>query len=212
MGEGTKPTTLSEAQKPGKGSRAMKVISIAGTVLVSVMVAVTYSAMNIKLANVRAFRVPSSSMCPTVCENERVLASTDVDTSTAPRRGEIVLFSHKLGDRPNTILFKRVIGIAGDEVSEKEGIVQVNGNPSPWVRPRPVCGQPATPPHQMDELPRFAAVKVPEGQFFVIGDDLLNSFDSRFPQFGLVSAEELRGHLLYIYWSSESSRIGCGIH
>ena len=54
--------------------------------------------------------------------------------------------------------------------------------------------------------------KIPPGYFFVVGDNLLNSYDSRFSEFGLVSSEELRGHPLNIYWSSENSRLGCAIH
>jgi Signal peptidase, peptidase S26 len=62
------------------------------------------------------------------------------------------------------------------------------------------------------EWPSFDAVKIPPGYFFVVGDNLLNSYDSRFSEFGLVSSEELRAHPLNIYWSSESTRLGCAIH
>jgi signal peptidase I len=123
----------------------------------------------------------------------------------------VILFSHKLGEQ-TSLLFKRVIGIGGDEVSGGDGAILVNGNASPYAQARPVCGHPIDPPSELGGLPAFAAVKVPSGYFFVIGDNLLNSYDSRYPEFGLVSSEELRGHPLYIYWSPGDSRFGCAIH
>jgi len=53
--------------------------------------------------------------------------------------------------------------------------------------------------------------KVPEDSFFVIGDNLEHSLDSRFPEFGLVASNQLRGKALFLYWSSRESRIGCPI-
>jgi signal peptidase I len=195
----------------GETSRAMKVVSIAGTTVLACAFAFGFVILRYKMTNVRAFRVPSASMCPTVCENERVLASMDVDPAKPPVRGQVILFAHRLGET-NSLLFKRVIGIGGDEVSGKNGTILVNGKASSYVQPRPVCGHPIDAPRGLQELPSFDAVKIPPGYFFVVGDNLLNSYDSRFSEFGLVSSEELRGHPLNIYWSSENSRLGCAIH
>jgi signal peptidase I len=189
----------------------VRIISIVGSIVLLLVVALGLATVRYKMVYIRAFRVPSSSMCPTVCENERVLAAMDAGTAKSPARGEVILFSHKLGDT-NSLLFKRVIGVGGDEVSGKSGSIVVNGSRSPYAQAQPVCGSPIKAPTALEELPRFDAVKVPPGYFFVIGDNLLNSFDSRFPQFGLVSSEELRGHPLYIYWSPGTERFGCAIH
>lgn len=59
-------------------------------------------------------------------------------------------------------------------------------------------------------LPSFKTVKIPEGTLFVVGDNLGNSYDSRF--FGPIPLDEVRGQLKFVYWSTNRSRIGCEIH
>jgi type IV secretory pathway protease TraF len=49
----------------------------------------------------------------------------------------------------------------------------------------------------------------PQGTFFVVGDNLANSFDSRIPEFGPVSADMIRGKPLFLYWSPNLRHIGC---
>jgi signal peptidase I len=203
--------TANPTSNPSGSSRTMRILSIAGSAALVCVVAVGLATVRYEMTNIHAFRVPSKSMCPTVCENERVLASMDVDPAKPPKRGDVILFSHRLGEG-SSLLFKRVIGIGGDEVSSSNGTIFVNGNASPYAQARPVCGHPIDAPHGLAESPTFATVKVPPGYFFVIGDNLLNSYDSRYPEFGLVSSEELRGHPLYIYWSPGDSRFGCAIH
>jgi signal peptidase I len=203
--------TANPTSNPSGSSRAMRIFSIAGSAAFVCVVAVGLATLRYKMTHIHAFRVPSKSMCPTVCENERLLASMDVDPAKPPKRGDVILFSHKLGEE-TILLFKRVIGIGGDEVSGSNGTIFVNGNASPYVQARHVCGHPIDAPRGLGESPTFAAVKVPPDYFFVIGDNLLNSYDSRYPEFGMVSSEELRGHPLYIYWSPGDSRFGCAIH
>jgi signal peptidase I len=60
------------------------------------------------------------------------------------------------------------------------------------------------------EGPLFETVKVPEGSLFVVGDNLDNSYDSR--HFGFVSLDKVKGKALLIYWSSNTSRIGCKLN
>jgi signal peptidase I len=151
-----------------------------------------------------AFRVPSGSMCPTVCPGERIVADMDAYRTRSPRRGEIVLL--KL---PTTqaLLIKRVIGVAGDTVGAgSNNEVLVDGKPLNSVE---VCGTPVLEKNSSEDLPDFPSIRVPEGSFFVVGDNLANSNDSRYPEFGLVSADQLRGKPRFLYWSPGRSRIGC---
>jgi signal peptidase I len=151
-----------------------------------------------------AFKVPSGSMCPTICPGERIVADMNAYHSRSPQRGELVLLR-----LPETqaLLVKRVIGVAGDtiEAGTKNEVI-VDGKPliSPGT-----CGSPVLQPNSSDELPNFSSATVPKGSFFVVGDNLANSNDSRFPEFGLVSADQLRGKPLFLYWSSGRHRIGC---
>jgi signal peptidase I len=73
------------------------------------------------------------------------------------------------------------------------------------------CGHGETKNDSVSAAIHFDAVKVPQDSLFVIGDNLNNSFDSRFPEFGFVNLDQVRGKPLYLYWSLEKSRIGCPV-
>jgi hypothetical protein len=55
----------------------------------------------------------------------------------------------------------------------------------------------------------FKSTRVPEGTFFVVGDNLGKSFISRIPEFGSVVSEQMRGKPLFLFWSSGHSRMAC---
>jgi signal peptidase I len=154
----------------------------------------------------RAFKVPSQSMCPTICPGERIVADMAAYDGRLPQRGEVVLLEVP-ALQMRTLFVKRVIGVAGDTVEAgSNNEILVDGKP---LTPPRVCGTPILGHNHGDELPGFATTKVPEGYFFVVGDNLADSNDSRFPEFGLVATDQLRGKPLFIYWSAGHSRIGC---
>jgi len=151
-----------------------------------------------------AFKVPSGSMCPTICAGERLVADMNAYRLKSPQRGDLVLLM--LPETP-ALLTKRVIGIAGDKIEAgPKNEVVVNGDA---LKPPGICGSPALSQVSTGELPNFASTTVPEGSFFVVGDNLANSNDSRYAAFGLVSADQLRGKPLFLYWSPIRSRLGC---
>ena len=153
---------------------------------------------------IRGFRTSSNSMCPTICIEERFFASMNAYRHAAPARGDVILHPAPQGEQ---LFIKRVVGIAGDTVSP--GIhneVLVNGKG--LGRPAE-CGNPSADPQNSQGSP-FNAVQVPNGQLFVLGDNLPNSYDSRF--FGTIAVDQVRGKPLLVYWSPKTSRIGCAIH
>ncbi len=151
-----------------------------------------------------AFKVPSASMCPTICLGERLVADMHAYKSKQPQRGDLVLMKHpSLG----ALFVKRVIGIAGDTVSPgPSGTVVVNGEQ--FSAPAP-CGIPVWEKMDSADYSAFQSTIVPEGAFFVVGDNLGNSFDSRIPEFGPATPGMVRGKPLFLYWSPGKSRIGC---
>jgi len=158
-----------------------------------------------KCFELHAFRVPSASMCPAICVNERIIAGMDAFNMRAPQRGEVILFDQ---DEGNTKFIKRVIGVAGDTVGRgPSNTILVNN--TPLTLPLP-CGNHNHYDPLAPEGPPFETVKVPRGSLFVIGDNLDNSYDSR--EFGLVRLDKVRGKALLIYWSSNASRIGCKLN
>jgi signal peptidase I len=152
--------------------------------------------------DLHAFRVPSASMCPAICEDERVIAGMDAFNARVPGRGDVILFER---DEDNTRFIKRIIAVGGDTVAPgPSNTILINNKP--LILPTP-CGENNAYAHLEAEGPPFKPVKVPKGSLFVIGDNLDNSYDSRF--FGLVSLDKVRGKVLLIYWSPNRSRIGC---
>lgn len=155
---------------------------------------------------VRAYKISAASMCPTLCIGERIFADPHVYRSSRPQRGDIVLIKHP---SMSGLLVKRVIAVGGDTVEPgPDGSILVSGQP--FVLPSP-CGDTSTHAQRVhpDDYAAFRATVVPQGTYFVVGDNLANSFDSRIPEFPPVTLAMIRGKPLYIYWSSDLSRIGC---
>jgi signal peptidase I len=145
-------------------------------------------------------------MCPAVCVDERIIAGMDAFDRQPPRRGDVILFYFQPG---HVTYIKRVIAIEGDSVAPgPEDSILVNGKP---VQLPGACGIPAWKGGSSSESIAFKAVTVPNGSYFVIGDNLNNSYDSRIEGFGFIKREQVRGKALFIYWSSGKSRFGCAI-
>jgi signal peptidase I len=153
----------------------------------------------------RAFKIDSGSMCPTICQGERIVAAADAYETQSPDRGDLILFDF---NHTGQIFTKRVIGIAGDTIARgPHNTILVNGTTLMFPKP---CGKHEAFDPLAPEGPPFETVKVAEGSVFVIGDSLDNSYDSRF--FGLVAKDEIRAKPLFIYWSSNRSRFGCKLN
>jgi len=144
-------------------------------------------------------------MCPTVCENDRVLVATDGYSNGKPKRGDVIAFHFH---STSQIFIKRIVGMGGDSISlATNGTILVNGaaHESPGG-----CGKPQS-NRAVAPSVRFAASAVPANSYFVIGDNLENSLDSRFEEFGFVTREQIVGKAVAVYWSSDSARIGCSL-
>lgn len=146
---------------------------------------------------------------------------------SAPERGDIVVF--RLPSNPSTDFIKRVIGLPGDTIQVKSGIVYLNGNALPrqrdgeFVETDPATGHVNRIPrfvetlpngvtyHVLDENPAGALdntmiYRVPEGQYFMMGDNRDNSQDSRVLNFvGYIPEEYLVGRAELIAFSSDGS-------
>lgn len=192
------------------------------------------------------FRIPSSSLEPTLLVGDFVLVNKFsyglripvidklfVPLGT-PQRGDIVVFSWPPNDKYDYI--KRVIGIPGDKISYHNKILTINGveikqtneKATSFIDEQGVLQNVdlytedlLSVKHSIYRKPAVPAfdfeVTVPEGKYFVMGDNRDNSSDSRF--WGFVSDKNLRGKavLIWMSWNSEKttvrwSRLGQAIH
>lgn len=156
----------------------------------------------------RAFVGSSVSMCPTICEHERILALIDPAKQLIPLRNDVIVMDHQ----GQALFVKRVVGLPGDVISPgPRNEILINGKP--W-QPPPVCGNPDFKPEAnagLDSDIPFVETRVPQGSYFVIGDNLPHSLDSRTESFGFVPLGKIYGKALIMYYSPRLSRIGCQI-
>ncbi|WPQ59642.1 signal peptidase I [Paenibacillus polymyxa] len=117
--------------------------------------------------------VPSESMAPTLEPDDLVLY---VNTKHVTR-GDIVFFTYPLDEKLKYV--KRIIGLPGDEVEVKNQAVYVNGKP---LEENYLLEQP---------LYTFSKAIVPEGYYFVLGDNRNNSEDST--HWGFLKADNVNG-------------------
>jgi signal peptidase I len=145
----------------------------------------------LKIAVVEAYVIPTGSMRPTIHEGDRVLGSKFHYHLFEPARGEVVVFRPPEEVRaamaePVDRYVKRVVGIPGDLVEIRDGLVFVNGEAldEPYL---------ADPPSY-----RMAPVRVPEGKLFVLGDNRDQSFDSH--AWGFLDQDRLLARVFARYW------------
>ncbi|HZY57491.1 MAG TPA: signal peptidase I [Rubrobacteraceae bacterium] len=135
---------------------------------------------------VEAFYIPSESMTPTLEVGDRVFVNKFVYRFAEPERGDIVVFKNVEGGQEE--LIKRVVGVPGDEVTIRNGVLFVNEErwEEPYIN------------SQSLDSSSFGSMTVPEGKVFVMGDNRANSRDSRF--FGPIPIENVEGEAFVVFW------------
>lgn len=129
-------------------------------------------------------RVTSNSMLPTVAAGDWVVvAARRPDAEVPIDRGDIVLFTFPFGGTGQAI--KRVVAVPGDEVrTAGPDVVLVNGEVASW-------GWSEHHPEEIAEQPADAAVRIPQGYVYILGDNVRSSIDSR--SLGLLPRTEVLG-------------------
>jgi len=128
------------------------------------------------------YRIDGSSMNPTLQDGQYLIINNFSYYVDDPAAGDVIVFHHPASDLN---LIKRVIGVPGDEVVIKDSVVTVNGVvlDEPYIR----------------EAPRYTYNGVvPEGQYFVLGDNRNNSSDSH--SWSFLPEDNIVGKSMLIYW------------
>jgi signal peptidase I len=177
------------------------------------------------------FFIPSSSMASTLLVGDHVMvekARVAAPTKWASflpyrevKRGDVIVFYKPVEEHgQHTTLVKRVVGIPGDRIHLRNGIVFLNGvaqyephnatpdpaqpydayvndfpSVDPATEPNVTAGWSVTLPDSIQGLD----IVIPPGKYFAMGDNRTNSLDSRY--FGFVPRENIIGRPLFVYWS-----------
>jgi signal peptidase I len=137
---------------------------------------------------VQTFFVPSASMEPTLQIGDRILVQK---IGFSLQRGDIVVFHHPAGDTEpplNEDLVKRIIGLPGETIWSKGNTVYIDGKPlfEPWLPPNTTLGQP------------ISRQRIPAGEYFMMGDNRSDSYDSR--DWGPIPASTIIGRVFLVVW------------
>ncbi len=154
-------------------------------------------AMFIRTFFVQAFKIPSSSMYPTLQVGDRLMANKLVYKFREPERGEIVIFKYPVNLRKDFV--KRLIALPGEEVEIKEGEIFIDGK---QVKNSLVNGRYY---YNSGLYGTEFPAKIPPDSYYVLGDNSINSKDSRY--WGFVPEKNLIGKPLFIYWPLRRIRI-----
>jgi signal peptidase I len=146
-----------------------------------------------------------------------------------PARGDIIVFRYP--DDPRTDYIKRVLGVAGDRIEIREGRVILNGQPLDRIADGTYAYDDEQGVHQVR---RFREVNpegleysvledpqgrrggegkvfvVPEGKYFMLGDNRDHSRDSRYWENPYVSGEQLKGRAFLVHWSWDLAQCASG--
>ena len=217
------------AKKPGGYGELIRTVVIACAI-----------ALGIRTFFYEPFNIPSGSMIPTLLVGDYLFVSKasygysrySLPLSlplipgrilfTPPERGDVVVF--KLPSDNSTDYIKRIVGLPGDRIQVKGGILQINGEPvkrrriedfQPENGARPVPQFIETLPngreHRILELSDSMSADntpeyhVPAGHYFAMGDNRDNSRDSRFPEVGPIPEQNLVGRADVLFFSHDGS-------
>jgi len=228
------------AQSPEKSGAVREVVEIVKTVVYALLIALV-----LRVLFFQPFTIPSASMEPNLYQGDYIIVSKfsygysrhSVPFSPPifsgrifqqpPHRGDIVVF--KLPSNIHTDYVKRLIGLPGDRIQMKNGLLYLNDQQVPrtfagttkedsgYGFVRDVAAYRETLPGGKSfmtqdfgtdgELDNTDVFVVPEGQYFMMGDNRDNSSDSRVPPeaggVGFVPAENLVGkaQIILLSWN-----------
>ena len=136
-------------------------------------------------------RVPSGSMEPTIQIGDRLLISRIPTYYRSPERGDIVVFTHE-----GTSMIKRVIGCPLDVITLQDGAVYINDEKldEPYLKEQYRTFA------IYDSIVQFPYT-VPEGCYFMMGDNRHNSLDSRY--WGFVPEDHVVGTPSVVWFSTD---------
>ena len=136
--------------------------------------------------------VPTGSMIPTINIDNRAVVTRIHNLDNLKRGDVIVFYSDELKER----LVKRLIGLPGDKIEIKNGVVFVNGEQlqEDYVKNK-------------DDYDSKGSFEVPKGKYFFLGDNRPKSNDARFWNNHYIDSSALEGKAQFIFYPFSEFRV-----
>ncbi len=146
------------------------------------------------------YKIPTGSMKPTFMEEDKIFVDKLSYRFHAPERGDIIVFKYPLDPKKDFV--KRLAGLPGDALEIRKGVLIVNGKPMT----DPPFGKNTY--YNVEDW-QFGksgmVIRVPEGEYFAMGDNSAHSADSR--QWGFVPKKNLVGKAFMIWWPPQRIKL-----
>lgn len=136
-------------------------------------------------------KIKGASMHPNFPDGEYLLTDKVSYRFGEPNRGDVIVFKAPTGNDEEFI--KRIIALPGDQVSIKNSRISINGTP---LEETYIAGNVVTSGGGF--LEEGATVSVPQGEYFVLGDNRTHSSDSR--AWGFIEKKKITGRAWIVYW------------
>ncbi len=178
-------TEAVESVTPSRSSKQEKKKKSAVREMVEVIVIALALAFFIKTFVAGNYWIPSESMVPTIEVNDKVIVTNFSYWVGEPQRGDVIVFKYPNDTKKDYI--KRCIGLPGETVELKDSKLYINGE---------LVEEPYLP--EGLEFDDYGPITVPEGNYFMCGDNRNHSADSR--SWGFLPEELIIGKAQVIYW------------
>ena len=184
---GPDPTATVVEPPPGNRRRSHRTLIEWGAILIFAVVA----AVLLRTFVIQPYYIPSGSMEPTLKVGDKVLVNKLSYHMHAIHRGDVVVFKKPPHDYSPNIkdLIKRVIGLPDETISGHDGHVYIDGQ---------LLNEKWLPKGPSSVTSTFGPVHIPPGDYFVMGDNRINSADSRV--IGPIPGSLIVGRAFLIVW------------
>lgn len=176
------PTVTERPASQAKRLKANWLFDWGETIVVAFILALVIRAFFLQV-----FWIPSSSMEPTLDIQDRIVVNKVLYHFRPPRRMEIIVFRETgSSGSHNKDLIKRLVGLPGEKLEVRNGIIYING-------------QPLKEEHPMNQdFADFGPVQIPADAYFVMGDNRPASADSRY--WGFLPKKNVIGQACWRLW------------